>query len=154
MQRSTRSLSFCWSQALKKSACMVEYVPEESFTVPGVVGMANWKFVWSIGTGYGWVLGHCLIALLSGLTESTICERWSALSSSGCPLEFTARQSGNLMRTPNLPLSHFSGGDVFQSSFRHLHSTFLPCTVTIFSPSSTCPSPLVSKAGWGFTLIF
>ena len=39
MQRSTRSSSFAWSQALKKSTCMVEYAPEASDTVPRVVGM-------------------------------------------------------------------------------------------------------------------
>jgi hypothetical protein len=51
MQRATRSSSFPSCQALKKSACMVEYTPEESFTLPRVVGMGNWKFVWSLGTG-------------------------------------------------------------------------------------------------------
>jgi hypothetical protein len=37
--------------------------------------MRNWKFVWSRGTGYGWVLGH------PADPASTMCERWSALSS-------------------------------------------------------------------------
>src|SRR5918998_5192680 len=41
MQRSTSAVSFCWSQALKKSACMVEAAPEESVTVPEVVGIGN-----------------------------------------------------------------------------------------------------------------
>ena len=68
-----------------------------------------------------------------------------AVSSSGCPLESTARQSGNLMRTTNLPLEHCLGGVVDHVPFAHLHSTFLPCKVTIFSPSSSCPSPSVSR---------
>jgi hypothetical protein len=50
MQRFTRSLSAGWSQALKKSACMVEYSPEESIGLPRVVGMGNWAFIWSRGT--------------------------------------------------------------------------------------------------------
>src|SRR5215211_8211888 len=135
---------------------MVEYAPEESFTVPRVPGgMGNSMFVWSIGTGYGWVLGHLSFKAFSGLTESTICERWSELSSSGicfpvfgsiigCPVSgslATARQSGNMTRTTNLPLSHRDGGFVENVPvFMHLHWTFLHCTVTIFSP-----------AGWGLT---
>ena len=56
MQRATRSSSFPSCQALKKSACMVDpggspWWSEESFTFPRVVGMGNWKFVWSRGTG-------------------------------------------------------------------------------------------------------
>src|SRR5215208_646679 len=72
----------------------------------------------------------------------------------GCPVAGSlarARQSGNLTRTTNLPLEHCVGAVVDHVPLKHLHSTFLPCTVTIFSPSSSCPSPLVSKAGWGFT---
>jgi hypothetical protein len=134
MQRATRSSSFPSCQALKKSACMVEYTPEESFTLPRVVGMGNWKFVWSLGTGYGWLGGH------PADPASTMCMRWSALSTTGCPLESTARQSGKKMRTTNLPLEHCVGGVVDHVPFWHLHSTFLPCTVTIFSP-----------AGWGVT---
>src|SRR5829696_6152012 len=115
--------------------------------------MGNSMFVWSIGTGYGWVLGHLSFKAFSGLTESTICERWSlvgkregssAVSVSGfiglLPAT-TARQSGNMMRTTNLPLSHRDGGFVENVPvFMHLHWTFLPCTVTIFSP-----------AGWAST---
>src|SRR5215204_3544032 len=121
MQRATRSSS------------ALEYAPEESVGLPFVVGIGNWRFVWSLGTGYGWVLGH------PADPASTMCERWSALSSSG-PLASSARQSGKKMRTTNLPFSHRVGGLVDQSPFWHRHSTFLPCTVTIFSP-----------AGWGFT---
>jgi hypothetical protein len=102
--------------------------------------MGNWKFVWSRGTGM-WLLGHCANPPLLGVTASTMCERWSSLSSSGCPVvESFSRQSGNLMRTTNLPLEHCVGGVVDHVPFKHLHSTFLPCTVTIFSP-----------AGWGVT---
>ena len=104
---------------------MVEYAPEESFTVPRVLGgMGNSMFVWSIGTGYGWVLGHLSFKAFSGLTESTMCERWSALSSSGRPFASTWRQSGNLMRTTNLPLEHRDGGFVDHVPLKHLHSTF------------------------------
>src|ERR671911_1912082 len=132
---------------------MVVYAPEESVTLPRVPGgMGNSMFVWSIGTEYGWVLGHVAFPPLAGVTASTMCERWSGLSSSGRPFASTWRQSGNLMRTTNLRFSHRDGGVVDHAPvFMHLHSTFLPCTVTIFSPSSSCPSPLVSKAGWGFT---
>ena len=77
---------------------------------------------------------------------STMCERWSALSSSG-PFASSWRQSGKKMRNTNLPLEHCVGGVGDHVPFKHLHWTFLPCSVTIFSPSSTCPSPLVSKAG-------
>lgn len=41
MQLPTSSASFGCFQALKKSACMVEYVPEESVGLPRVVGMGN-----------------------------------------------------------------------------------------------------------------
>ena len=142
MQRATRSSSFPSCQALKKSACMVEYAPEESFGLPRVVGMGNSTFVWSRGTGIGWVIGHVAFPPLAGWTASTMCERWSALSSSGRPFASTWRQSGNLMRTTNLPLEHYFGGDVEKLPFWHLQSTFLPCTVTIFSPG-----------GWGVTSI-
>ena len=113
--------------------------------LPRVVGMGNWKFVWSIGTGYGWVLGHFLNRLrLNGVDHVR-----AVVVGRGCAsgveqrlpvLASTARQSGNLMRTTNLPLEHCFGGVVDQVPFWHLHSTFLPCTVTIFSPG-----------GWGFT---
>src|SRR5688572_24342921 len=114
---------------------MVEYAPDESVTVPRVLGgMGNSMFVWSIGTGYGWVLGHLSFKAFSGLTESTMCERWSSLSSSGigflvvgsiigCPCSSlaTSRQSGNMMRTTNLPLSHRAGGLVdHEPVFMHL----------------------------------
>src|SRR5215211_6188949 len=140
MQRFTRSLSAPFCQALKKSACMVEYAPEESVGSPRVVGMENWKFVWSRGTGYGWVLGHVAFPPLAGVSASTMCERWSGLSRSGSPFASTSRQSGNLMRTANLPLEHCVGGVVDHVPLKHLHSTFLPTTVTIFSPG-----------GWGCT---
>src|SRR5215211_2516488 len=133
---------------------MVVYAPEESFGVPRVGGMGNSTFVWRRGTGYGWLVGHVAFPPLAGWTESTICERWSGLSSSGicfpvfgsiigCPCSSlaTARQSGNMTRTTNLPLSDRDGGFVENVPvFMHLHWTFLPCTVTIFSP-----------AGWGLT---
>src|SRR5215208_2635801 len=132
MQRATRSSSVPSCQALKKSTCMVEYAPEESVGLPFVVGMfLNRKFVWSRGTGYGWVLGH------PADPAATMCERWGmALGSSGsvsssgcggCTLSSTARQSGKKMRTTNVPFSHLFGGLVDQSPFWHLHSTFLPC---------------------------
>jgi hypothetical protein len=39
MQFTTRRLSSFWSHELKESACMVDAPPEESVTLPGVVGM-------------------------------------------------------------------------------------------------------------------
>jgi hypothetical protein len=39
MQRFTSPSSVCWFQALKKSACMVDASPDESVTLPAVVGM-------------------------------------------------------------------------------------------------------------------
>src|SRR5215218_8856055 len=125
MQRVTRSSSdpsrVRWNgcQALKKSTCMVEYAPEESVGLPFVVGMRNRKFVWSRGTGYGWVLGHLANPPVLGVTASTMCERWGmalgslgSVSSNGCggTLSSTARQSGKKMRTTNVPLSHRVGG--------------------------------------------
>ena len=56
-----------------------------------------------------------------------------SVSVRGCPLESTARQSGNLMRTTNLPLEHCFGGVLDQLPFAHLHSTFLPWIVTILA---------------------
>ena len=41
MQLRTSAASFCWSQALKKSAWMVEAAPEESLTLPEAVGMGK-----------------------------------------------------------------------------------------------------------------
>jgi hypothetical protein len=103
--------------------------------------MGNWKFVWSLGTGYGWLGGH------PADPAATMCERWGlalgslgSVSVSGRPLASTWRQSGKKMRTTNLPFSHRVGGVVDHVPFWHLHSTFWPCTVTIFSP-----------AGKGFT---
>jgi hypothetical protein len=75
MQRFTSRLSLAWSQALKKSACMVEYAPEESFGVPLVGGMGNSTFVWRRGTGYGWLVGHVAFPPLAGVTAWTMCER-------------------------------------------------------------------------------
>ena len=60
MHVATRSSSTAWSQALKKSACMVDAAPEESVTCPGLVGMRNLKVATSIGTGVGCVSGHRL----------------------------------------------------------------------------------------------
>src|ERR671920_1096579 len=101
---------------------------EESVGSPLVVNWddLNRKYVWSHGTGYGWSLslGH------PADPASTMCERWSSgtwsvlpsaslVSSSGCPLESTARQSGKKMRTTNLPFSHRVGGVVDQLPFWH-----------------------------------
>jgi hypothetical protein len=58
MQFTTNLSSVSWRQALKKSACMLEASPEESVTVPAVVGMGNLMLSISIGTGVGWVSGH------------------------------------------------------------------------------------------------
>ena len=41
MQRRTSAASFCWSQALKKSAWMVEAAPEESLTLPEALGIGK-----------------------------------------------------------------------------------------------------------------
>jgi hypothetical protein len=41
MQLRTSAASFCWSQALKKSAWMVEAAPEESLTLPEAVGIGK-----------------------------------------------------------------------------------------------------------------
>jgi hypothetical protein len=41
MQPRTSAASFCWSQALKKSAWMVEAAPEESLTLPEAVGIGK-----------------------------------------------------------------------------------------------------------------
>jgi hypothetical protein len=128
MQRATRSSSTPGApacQALKKSTCMVEYAPEESVGSPLVVGMfLNRKFVWSRGTGYGWLGGH------PADPASTMCERWGmalgslgSVSVTGCPVESTARQSGKKMRTTNVALSpHRVGGVGDQLPPRHLHS--------------------------------
>ena len=106
--------------------------------------MGNWKFVWSRGTGYGWVLGHSADPPLAGVTASTMCERWSVAVEQRRPFaSYTARQSGKMMRNTNLPLEHCVGGVGDHVPLKHLHSTFLPCTVTIFSPASA----------WGCTLI-
>jgi hypothetical protein len=59
MQCDTRNLSDVWRQALKKSACMVDGLPEEMLTGPLVVG--KWRkmtFMVSTGTGIGWLAGH------------------------------------------------------------------------------------------------
>ena len=61
MQSSTSAVSSSWSQALKKSACMVEAAPDESVTVPDVVGTRNLTSMVSVATGFGWVSGHCLV---------------------------------------------------------------------------------------------
>jgi hypothetical protein len=58
MQLRTSAASFCWSQALKKSACIVEAAPEESLTLPGVVGMGNITFMLRAGTGFWWLVGQ------------------------------------------------------------------------------------------------
>jgi hypothetical protein len=79
MHLATRSLSAPFCQALKKSACMVDPGgspgwSEESVTAPVVVGTGYWKFVWSRGTGYGWLGGHSANPPLLG-TGSVMCER-------------------------------------------------------------------------------
>jgi hypothetical protein len=58
MQLRTSAPSFCWSQALKKSAWMVEAAPEESVTLPEAVGMGKRTFMLRAGTGFLWVVGH------------------------------------------------------------------------------------------------
>ena len=58
MQCETRNLSDFWRHALKKSACMVDGGPEESFTGPLVVGREKVTFMVSTGTGMGWEAGH------------------------------------------------------------------------------------------------
>ena len=66
MDLSISPVSAPFSQALKKSACMVDpggspWWSEESLTVPEVVGMGNRTFMARAGTGFGWVLGHCFV---------------------------------------------------------------------------------------------
>ena len=58
MQLLTSRASTAWSQALKKSACIVDAAPEESVTLPEVVVMDNCMFVLRDGTGVEWVLGY------------------------------------------------------------------------------------------------
>ena len=66
MQCETKNLSDFWRQALKKSACMVDGLPEERLTGPLVVG--KWRkvtFMVSTGTDMGWELGHRVLPLIS-----------------------------------------------------------------------------------------
>ena len=76
--------------------------------------MGYWKFVWSRGTGYGWLGGH------PADPASIMCERWSALSSSGRLFASTWRQSGKKMRSTNLPLEHCVGGVVDHVPFTQI----------------------------------
>ena len=65
-----------------------------------------------------------------------------SVSVTGFPVESTARQSGKKMRTTNVALSpHCVGGVGDQLPPWHLHSTFLPCTVTIFSADALGVEP-------------
>ena len=61
MQSFTRLSRVGLCQASKKSECMVDAVPEETDTVPLVVGMSYLKVKLSWGIGVGWVDGHTLV---------------------------------------------------------------------------------------------
>src|SRR5215212_8726932 len=58
MQCFTRYPRNAGRQAFQKSACMLRALPEESVTLPRVVGMGKVTFMVSTGTDLGWVDGH------------------------------------------------------------------------------------------------
>src|SRR5215203_782008 len=88
---------------------MVEASPEESVTVPEVVGIGKLAFMVSVGTGMGWVEGHFRVPSLWALLRA-ICERWLSLSIFCAPLASLATQSGKMMRSPSTPPLHRVGG--------------------------------------------
>ena len=61
MQSATSFFRVAGSQASKKSECIVDAVPEESDTVPVVVGTSYLRVKLSWGIGVGWVDGHTLV---------------------------------------------------------------------------------------------
>ena len=113
-----------WSHVFQKSACMVEASPEESVTVPEVVGILKLALIVSVGTGMECVSGHSRPVPSLERTLRTMCNLWSVLSSTCWPFASAATQSGKTIRTPSTPPLHRVGGvaePVPLSEIPHLH---------------------------------